>query len=247
MTALMTGYKGKFHQVDPVGLSECATPKGTTTWEPVKHGWLYLRVRDAIRAKGFRIGREDLQVNRDGKEFFGILNLEPPEGLDWGLSVGIRNTNNKRASAGVCLGTNVIVCDNLQFTAEHVLLRKHHVGTYDVLDEGVIDIMRHLPEFQAKQEEKVAKMKARHISAMTRDHLLVNCMRVGAIRPTQVLPIIQETKVQNSKNPDAFGTTIWALYNGVTWVTKPDFLRNPDTAASRSIRMNREFHNLTVV
>lgn len=39
--------------------------------------------------------------------------------------VGLRNSHDKRFLVGISFGSRVFVCDNLAFTGDHVVKRKH--------------------------------------------------------------------------------------------------------------------------
>lgn len=242
MNELMTHTK-KFNPVSVDQLHACTVPPSTNTYEPVNHGWLYDEVRRNVGQRGYQIVAEDLRTTESGDEFFGILKLRSPmttpgvQNSPWDLSLGIRNTNNKRASAGIFLGTNVWVCDNLQFSAEHSLLRKHHAGTYDVLRQGIERITRELTGYRESQRVWVSDMRQWILTPSLRNHLLVQCLQKGAIKGGDIIPIIEEIAQPSTDNPEAVGNSAWGLFNAITWVGKKGFDRNPETAASRSLAL----------
>lgn len=234
----------KFHQVSRDQLNACEVPAETNTFQPVHHGWLCKEVVEQVERRGYRVVKEDLRTTDNGDEFFGILRLRL-QGVDsnspWDLSLGIRNTNNKRASVGLFLGTNVWLCDNLQFSAEHTFTRKHHAGTYDVLREGIEYTTSQLMEYRSAQRQFIIDLQKRAIHTQERDHLLVNCVRAAVIKPNDLLGIIAESTRPSVDNPECENLTAWGLYNAITYVNKGGFQRNPETASRRSLSLNTIF------
>src|SRR5205807_1578946 len=63
---------------------------------------------------------------REGQRYFGLLQIV--NGTfhdDYSLIMGIRNSHDKAFPAALCLGSGVFVCDNLAFSGEIKLARKH--------------------------------------------------------------------------------------------------------------------------
>ena len=235
----------KFRQVSVDELLTQPVPPTTNTYEPVPHGRLYDMVAGGLDQRGYIIHEEDLRINKPGDEFFGVLKIKSPGrgNSPWDLSMGLRNTNNKRASAGVFLGTNVWMCDNLQFTAEHTFLRKHHAGTIHVLGRGVDTILGHLARYCGRQADFITNLQRWIMTPQVRDHLLVDLLRQGAIRGNEVIPIIDEFITPSQDNSEAQYDTGWGLMNSVTWIGKQGFDKNPETAAKRSILAHGVFEN----
>ena len=44
---------------------------------------------------------------------------------DYGLVIGLRNSHDKSFPASIALGSGVFVCDNLAFSAEVTIARRH--------------------------------------------------------------------------------------------------------------------------
>src|SRR5207237_3200224 len=67
-------------------------------------------------------------LTRDGNRYFGLLqvaNGHNPD--DFGLVVGLRNSPDKSFPVGLVVGASIFVCDNLSFSGEVYLARKHTV------------------------------------------------------------------------------------------------------------------------
>ena len=101
------------------------TPEPTETWFPIAHSQVLDAVSDTLGGAGFQIQRTRLSVAQDGHRFFGVLDLATSVTDGITLSVGVRNSTDKSFPIGFCCGTRVFVCDNLSFTAEVIVSKKH--------------------------------------------------------------------------------------------------------------------------
>jgi len=244
MSTLMTSKRFRSAPRDMV--RQVNTPEATNTWGPISHSWFVETIEQEILGKNWSIRDRDYRLSREGDELFGMFHLEPttPNGT-WGMSVGFRNAHNKRTSAGVCLGSNVLVCDNLSFLADHVLTRKHHRNSYPVLRDGIRDIIGQLNGHEKRQSSFISKMQQAQISNQHYVHdVLVRLADNGAIKSNEILKALGQWRKPAMQNPEAEYPSVWGLYNAVTWVNKEAFALNPATAAQRSILLNNLFKDL---
>ncbi len=100
-------------------------PESTATWFPVKHSTVLDAVDGTLDRAGFVITKSRLSVSKEGLRFFGVLDLQSHIGGTETLAIGIRNSNDKSFPIGFCCGTRTFVCDNLAFSAEIVISKKH--------------------------------------------------------------------------------------------------------------------------
>ena len=97
--------------------------------KPVPHIELVTTVRDAFAERGYVVGREQYSVTRDGARLFGTLDLRPvtgrslTDGMDGGMAVGLRHSNDAAFALGVIAGVRVFVCDNLMMSGGQSLLQ----------------------------------------------------------------------------------------------------------------------------
>ena len=110
--------------VDYVGLRALSTPVATSTHVPVAHHSVVDMVKYALGYHGHELVQEDYGVTPDGDKFFGVLSLKSPYG-DYTDMVGLRNSHNKTFPISIAIGSRVFVCDNLAFSAEIVIKRRH--------------------------------------------------------------------------------------------------------------------------
>ncbi len=105
---------------------------------PVPHIELVTVLRDAFAERGYAVDREQYSVTRDGARLFGTLDLQPitgrslTDGMDGGMAIGLRHSNDAAFALGVIAGLRVFVCDNLCFSGGTSLLRRKHTTGLDL-------------------------------------------------------------------------------------------------------------------
>src|SRR5262249_15582409 len=103
-----------------------ATPPRTRSWVPIAHAGLLDGVQTALERSGLHVVNEARGLSREGARYFGLLQLSNGQpAQDFGLVVGLRNSHDKPFPAGLVVGAAVFVCDNLSFSGEVRLARKH--------------------------------------------------------------------------------------------------------------------------
>jgi len=108
-------------------LFDVPTPPGTRTWFPLSHRTILREVETQLESTGFTILEETHALSHGGARYFGVMSVTLPNRAeaDFGWIVGIRNSHDMTYPAGLVAGTKVIVCDNLCFSGEVRISRKH--------------------------------------------------------------------------------------------------------------------------
>src|SRR5690348_1523212 len=100
-------------------------PAAVGRWRPVPHAEVLLHAEQSLADAGYGIERMHLALSRDDARFFGTLTLRTPLTDGVNLAVGVRSSIDKSLSLQWCCGSRVFVCDNLAFSSETVISRKH--------------------------------------------------------------------------------------------------------------------------
>ena len=110
-------------------------PEKTQTYTPVAHWDLISQVRAlATDYLDLPVAREQFGLNNAGKQLFGVITLDAGH-AERGLSMGLKNSYNKSLGMGFCSGAQVFVCDNLAFSGEEVVLRRHTGPTAKIWED----------------------------------------------------------------------------------------------------------------
>ena len=104
------------------------TPPATRSWQPISHGHLLHTVHQQLQQADYAVTSESHGLSHDTKRYFGLLEVRGRNPTrDFRTVVGIRNAHDKSFPAGLCLGTCVLVCDNLSFSGELRMAIRAHI------------------------------------------------------------------------------------------------------------------------
>lgn len=221
-------------------LAEVVTPARTASFQPVSHIEFLAQVESSLGGDNYRIVNETHALSRNGNRYFGILQIanQPKQEFgpdrfgwgelgvrmeveaDYGFVVGLRNSHDHAYSASLAIGAHVFVCDNLSFSGEVKLARKH--TTY---------IARDLPGLAARavgllgsrwnsQEERFQAYKDHEIGEKDAHDLLIKALDARAITGQQIPHVLREWRTPRHPEFAEAGKTAWRLFNAVTEIAK---------------------------
>ena len=107
-------------------ITSVSTPRATETWTPIPHMELIRRVEKTLAANKLTIGSQAHSLSHEGMRYFGLMEIQgraTDEDYCWVL--GLRNSHDKTFPAGIVAGSSVFCCDNLAFSGEVKIARKH--------------------------------------------------------------------------------------------------------------------------
>ena len=108
-------------------LATVATPERTDTHTPIPHAMLVERTHEALDRAGLQVTQEEHALGRGGQRYFGgfALKGKDMESSDRQLVLGLRNSHDKSFASSVCIGNQMLVCENLCFSSDVKLARRH--------------------------------------------------------------------------------------------------------------------------
>lgn len=224
-------------------------PQSTETWVPIPHGVLLDEVDRAINEMGLIIATSSRQfgLQRDGLQMFGIYSLldNDNEDMGYGFSLGVRNSMDKTLSAAICFGSQVFVCDNLAFSGEVSIARKHTKNILKDLPVLVRQALGKFDRFKNRQQKFYENMTEVFIEQSRVHDILCKALKADVMPATMIPRVLGE--YESPKHACFQYRTLWSLFNCFTECFKPGFARNPLVASERTIRLTellqREFRN----
>lgn len=204
----------KCDSVTRPALSGIVLPEATKSYQPIGHDYLVDVTEDCLAEIGFRFGPQHHGLSHDGQRYFGVVELicETPA-VDFSLTVGLRNSLDKRFSAGVAFGAHVFVCANLCFSGEQTIGRKHTVNIMRDLPNLIFAAVGGLKSMQHNQERRFQFYQDAKLGDTMADHLIVEMLRRKVINTQRVEKVVQEW---DEPSYDHGGRTVWRLFNAVT-------------------------------
>lgn len=204
-------------------------PPKTDTWYPIRHIDVLDAVEATIASAGFSIRSCSFSVSQGNQRFFGVLDLmsELAEGVS--LSVGIRNSNDKSFPIGFCIGNRTFVCDNLAFSAEVVISKKHTRFGEDRFREGIATAVGKLPDYSRAEAQRIELMQQRMLNEEQADAVFLRAWEKGILGTRMLRPLIHEWRQPSYSDFET--RSAWSLLAAYTHIIKDRQKAYPNKAA----------------
>ena len=200
----------------PEELLQVPTPEPTDTHTPIPHALLAERTRTALDHAGFEITEEEHALARGGLRYFGGFSLkgESIDGNDRKLVLGLRNAHDKSFAASVCIGNQMMVCENLCFSSDVKLSRRHTVNIMRDLNTVLSSAVSRVVSHWTDMGKRIDAYKGTELSKERASDLVIDLAEMGAFPARSVFKAVQEFR--NPRHEEFKGGSLWTLYNGVT-------------------------------
>jgi Domain of unknown function (DUF932) len=206
--------------VDREKIAAVHTPERTKSWVPISHDSLLNGFQKTLERAGMSVVNESHGLTKDGNRYFGLLQVvNGHQNEDFGLVIGLRNSHDKTFPAALAVGAAVFVCDNLSFSGEIQLARKHTVNLERDLPNMIERSLGQLGDLRRSQEQRFKAYKEREIGDGQAHDLIVQSLDAGVIPVTRIPQLLQEWRAP--RHPEfRRGKTAWRLFNGYTETLK---------------------------
>lgn len=218
-------------------LAQIQTPESTKTWSPTPHIDVIDGIKTAAKEAGWEFkakspkDRFKIAITPNGAKMFGITDLivpglNLPDGNEFGMSIGFRNSHNKTMALRFAMGTNVFVCDNMCMFGDFFVNREHTKNisvieaatrAFEVFPKAANQLA---DRFSALQEipvtlengvyvlsEAVKRGALPIVDFMDARESLIRAYEVDAARPEQL---------KDDEGVIAHGRTAWGVFQAVT-------------------------------
>ena len=201
-------------------------PIATDSYAPVSHGQLIeiVKMQADKQLEGYEFVDEHYGLSpkigeNKGAKLFGVLSYKSKFDSKIALSIGLRNSYDQSLAVGVCMGAKVFVCDNLMFSGDIRVTRKH---TGDVLldvEEMITTSMEIAPVRHRDLLRDAEKMKQFDVLDNDQAYAVLGmAYGRGILKPRQLLGAKQAW--QNPPQEDFKDRNLWSLYNAMTEALK---------------------------
>lgn len=117
------------------------TPEGTATHRPIPHSAIIEALIETLGFRNINVVSDGYAVTDDGMRLFGVLTLDV-ESSGVRISIGVRNSHDKKFALALVVGYRVTVCDNLAFHGEFEPTMRRHTKNADVRDVIAMGVER---------------------------------------------------------------------------------------------------------
>jgi hypothetical protein len=206
-----------------------------------------------LKQNGFEVVNEAHALSKSGDKYFGMIEITKPcldtpdlevvakRHSDYGLVIGIRNTHNQQWAAAYAMGNRVLVCDNLSFSGEVLVGRKHTKNIVRDLPLMIPKAFAALGHERVCMETRIDAYKEFAISDKDANDAIVRALVDEKIFPSSYLPhIVNEWRSPSHEEFEP--RTVWSLNNAFTEAAKPN--PNPKKRSGNLHTLMRRTTNL---
>jgi len=218
-------------------LASVPVPESTESYHPVPYHRFIEEVELHIPRFGLEVRSSQFALAREGGQMFGVLtcgNGVPDR--DYALCIGVRNSYDRSLAVGLTVGSRVFCCDNLAFSGEVTMHRKHTVNVFRDLPDLIYRMLSQVAAMRERNDGEIAAMKVRELPPAHAHHLMVEAIRANVL-PASRLPKVIEAW-EKPLNPEFSSRTAWSLFNAFTEVQKT---ASPRAQMEGSLRLSSLF------
>jgi Domain of unknown function (DUF932) len=225
-------------------VAQAMTPPATDTWFPIPHAQLISQVETALGALHLRIVEEAHALARDGQRYFGLMRVANgvQASKDFGYVLGLRNSQDKAFTAQLCVGSSVFVCDNLAFSSEISLARKHTKNILIDLPRLTGQALGLLSQRWTNQAERFEKYKACELGNPSVHDIVCRAVELNACAWSHIPEVLKEWKAPRHPEFVESGPSAWRLFNAFTESLKASSLPQ---LPGRTVRLHALFDQVS--
>ena len=214
------------------GLRVLETPPATATHVPIPHFRVVDLIAHSLGYYGHQIVEQHFGLTPDGMRFFGVLSLKS-DYTGYTDMVGLRNSHDRKFPVGVSFGSRTFVCDNLAFSGDHVIKRKHTLNLKRDLPGLIGEIIEPLAIQREAQHRQLECYRATPLSDDRADQAIMQMYRSQVIGVQKIADVLRQWEEPSHDWGDKTG---WRLFNATTFVLTGRVSENPKaTSALHSI------------
>jgi len=223
-------------------LASVSVPDPTGSYHPVPYSRFVEDVELHVPRFGLTIQSRQFALAREGNQMFGVLTCtNGHDAGDYALAIGLRNSYDRSLSVGLVAGTRVFCCDNLAFSGEVQMHRKHTANVFRDLPDLIYRMLSQVAVVKARTDEEIAGMKVLPMSQERAHHVMVEAVKAN-ILPASRLPKVIEAW-EDPCYPEFEARAAWSLFNAFTEVAKGNSPRMQMEGSLRlSLLFRQELH-----
>lgn len=235
-------------------LIDLSTPHGTATWTPLPHYNYFNAIETQANENGYNL--KDLRLTvAEGKlrhpdgsvekildgRLFGLARLEPIDTLlkdrmdaaGYCPVFGLRNANDKVFDASCAIGIKVFVCDNLIFSGDITVHRRHTPNILKNYYERVREAFTQLDAKIGHQTARIEKYQNTKIWDTRFNDMLVNAVDKKIIAPNTLPKVLQQWR--EPEHEEFLPRTVYSAMNAFT-AHFPDYTSR--TATTKGVQLH---------
>jgi len=193
-----------------------ATPDGTDSHTPIPHFSLVDETHAALERAGLEVEQEEHALARGGLRYFGGFALKGNDikADDRRLVLGLRNAHDKSFAASVCIGNQMMVCENLCFSSDVKLARRHTKNIVADLPRVLSSAISRVVSHWSDMGKRIDAYKGIEIAKANAADMIIDLVDAKAFPARDVYKAVKE--FETPRHDEFKGGSLWTLYNGIT-------------------------------
>jgi len=193
-----------------------ATPDGTDSHTPIPHFSLVDETHAALERAGLEVEQEEHALARGGLRYFGGFALKGNDikADDRRLVLGLRNAHDKSFAASVCIGNQMMVCENLCFSSDVKLARRHTKNIVADLPRVLSSAISRVVSHWADMGKRIDAYKGIEVAKANAADMIIDLVDAKAFPARDVYKAVKE--FETPRHDEFKGGSLWTLYNGIT-------------------------------
>lgn len=195
-------------------------PESTRTHKIIPHADLYDRVLTSAHA-GFNleVRTSEHAVSANGNKYFAMMEMEGTH--EFSTLIGLRSSYDRTVAVTLAAGSCVFVCDNLCFSGDVKVGRRHTRYMMDDLDNLIAQALTEVVGATLNFDTVFNSFKAQEIDADVVDYLCMEGFRQKVYSSSRIGKIHDEYLSPTFPAFDEHYGNMWGLFNAGTHVLKP--------------------------
>ena len=193
-----------------------ATPDGTDSHTPIPHFSLVDETHAALERAGLEVEQEEHALARGGLRYFGGFALKGNDikADDRRLVLGLRNAHDKSFAASVCIGNQMMVCENLCFSSDVKLARRHTKNIVADLPRVLASAISRVVSHWSDMGKRIDAYKGIEVAKANAADMIIDLVDAKAFPARDVYKAVKE--FETPRHDEFKGGSLWTLYNGIT-------------------------------
>jgi hypothetical protein len=236
MSRMLVVHRGGW-EATKADLAAVAVPEPTESYFPVPYARYVEEVELHMPRFGLEVRSSEFALAREGAQMFGVLTCTNGHGAgDYALAIGLRSSYDRSLAVGATFGSRCFVCDNLAFSGEVSMSRKHTVNVFRDLPDLIYKMLSQVASMRERMDAEIAAMKEHELVPAQAHHLMVEAIRAYVL-PASRLPKVIEAW-EEPRHREFTPRTAWSLFNAFTEVQKTNA---PRAQMEGSLRLSALF------
>jgi len=218
MSEMLVVHRGGW-EATKADLAAVPVPDPTESYHPVPYGRFIEEVELHVSRFGLAVQSSAFALAREGNQMFGVLTcVNGKPAADYALAIGLRSSYDRSLAVSMCSGSRTFVCDNLAFSGEVTMHRKHTLNVFRDLPDLIYRMLFQVSSMRERIDGEIAAMKVRGLQPAAAHHLMIEAVK-SSVLPASRLPKVIEAW-EEPKHEAFASRTAWSLYNAFTEVQK---------------------------